>query len=157
MSWQPHRILTVCKGGHCRAPLAAAVLAHHGGDTVQTRAAAVRDWHIGEPAHPVMVEVARQRGYDLRPHRGVQVDPELVLWADTVIAMDQAVYDALRRLASPPTLQLFAEHDVPDPWQQPRDAFEVCVSVVEQGAVRQLAQLSGRAPGNPPVAPGWSC
>ncbi|WP_371502891.1 hypothetical protein [Kitasatospora sp. NBC_00374] len=45
--------------------LASAVLAKHGGQAVEVRSAGLRDWHVGKPAHPVMVEVAARCGYDL--------------------------------------------------------------------------------------------
>lgn len=139
----PRRILTVCKGGHCRAPLAAAVLAHRGGKTVQTRAAAVRNWHIGEAAHPVMAEVAARHGYDLSRYRGVQVGPDLLAWADVVLAMDSTVLDALRELADETTaakLRLYLDgRDVPDPWQQPEEAFAACLAAIEAGAQNHLA------------------
>ncbi|GAA2276577.1 MULTISPECIES: arsenate reductase/protein-tyrosine-phosphatase family protein [Kitasatospora] len=111
--------MTVCKGGRCCAPLAAAVLAQQGGSAVETRAAAIRNWHIGEGAHPVMVEVAARHGYDLSGYRGVQVSPDLLAWADTVLAMDSAVLDALREIAgqdSTGKLRLYLDgRDVPDP------------------------------------------
>ena len=139
---RPRRILTVCKGGHCRAPLAAAVLAHQGGQAVETRAAAIRNWHVGEGAHPAMVASAARAGYDLTGHCGVQVSPGLLDWADIVLAMDGAVLDALRELAdagTAPKLALYLEgHDVPDPWQQPDEVFTACVSVIEAGAEQHL-------------------
>ncbi|MBV6700340.1 low molecular weight phosphotyrosine protein phosphatase [Kitasatospora aureofaciens] len=139
---RPRRILTVCKGGYCRAPLAAAVLAQRGAGAVQTRAAAIRDWHIGEGAHPVMVTAAARAGYDLSGHRGVQVSPELLDWADVVLAMDHAVLDALRELADEqtvPKLALYLDgRDVPDPWKQPSEAFTACVTAVEAGAEHHL-------------------
>ncbi|MEW1911267.1 low molecular weight phosphotyrosine protein phosphatase [Kitasatospora sp. NPDC085895] len=141
---RPRRILTVCKGGHCRAPLAAAVLARHGGTAVETRAAAIRPWHIGEGAHPAMVAAAARCGYDLTGHRGIQVSPELLGWADVVLAMDQSVHDALTaQITDPATLakvHLYLDgRDVPDPWEQPEEAFIACVTVVETGANRHLA------------------
>ncbi|WP_431676007.1 low molecular weight phosphotyrosine protein phosphatase [Kitasatospora sp. KL5] len=140
---RPRRILTVCKGGHCRAPLAAAVLARHGGAAVETRAAAIRNWHIGEAAHPTMVEAAARCGYDLTGHRGIQVSPELLDWADTVLAMDHTVHDALTTQITDPStaakVRLYLDgQDVPDPWEQPDEAFTACVTVVEAGADRHL-------------------
>lgn len=142
---RPRRILAVCKGGHCRAPLAAAVLARQGGQAVETRAAAIRNWHIGEGAHPTMVAAAARAGYDLTDHRGVQVSPELLDWADTVLAMDSAVLDALRELAdahTAPKLALYLDGgDVPDPWQQNDEAFTSCVSAIEAGAEQHLVAV----------------
>ncbi len=142
---RPRRILAVCKGGHCRAPLAAAVLARHGAGTVQTRAAAIRAWHLGEAAHPAMIAAAARAGYDLTGHRGVQVSPELLDWADVVLAMDAAVLEALRALAdetTAPKLALYlGDQDVPDPWQQSDEAFTACVRVIESAAGHHLASV----------------
>ncbi|MEV8100148.1 low molecular weight phosphotyrosine protein phosphatase [Kitasatospora sp. NPDC085879] len=140
---RPRRILTVCKGGHCRAPLAAAVLARHGGATVETRAAAIRNWHIGEPAHSAMVAAAARCGYDLTGHRGIQVSPGPLDWADTVLTMDRSVHAALTaQITDPATagkVRLYLDgQDVPDPWEQPEEAFIACVTVVEAGADRHL-------------------
>lgn len=138
---RPLRILTVCKGNHCRAPLAAAVLAKHGGQAVEG-SAGLRDWHVGKPAHPVMIEAAARYGYDLSDHRGIQVSLELLAWADVVLAMDTAVLHALRALADNQATQKLAlylgDRDVPDPWRQPGEAFTTCVTVVEAGAQRHL-------------------
>lgn len=151
---RPRRILAVCKGGHCRAPMAAAVLAHQGGGTVQTRAAAIRDWHLGEAAHPAMVAAAARAGYDLTGHQGVQVSPELLEWADVVLAMDAAVLDALRALAdeaTSPKLALYlGDRDVPDPWQQSDEAFTACVRVIESAAGHHLVSVQPGQPG--PIA-----
>jgi protein-tyrosine phosphatase len=136
-------------GNHCRAPLAAAVLAELGGDAVEVRSAGIRDWHVGEPAHPVMVRVAAAGGYDLTGHRGTLVTPQLLRWADAVLAMDATVLAALREIsdeATAPKLALYLEdRDVLDPWKQPDVVFAACVSVVERGARRHLV--------GPP--PGW--
>lgn len=140
---RPRRILTVCMGCHCRAPLAAAVLAKQGGAGLDVRSAGIRDWHVGRGAHPVMIDVAAEHGYDLSAHRGIQVSKEILAWADVVLAMDARVLDALRGLVdreSGPDLALYlGDRDVPDPWEQPRGAFVDCVTVVEAGACRHLA------------------
>ncbi|MFD0296962.1 low molecular weight phosphotyrosine protein phosphatase [Streptomyces sp. NPDC127118] len=139
---RPRRILTVCMGCHCRAPLAAAVLAARGGDAVEVRSAGIRDWHVGRGAHPVMIEVAAEHGYDLSGHRGVQVSEGLLAWADVVLAMDARILEALRDLAgrkSGPELKLYlGDNDVPDPWEKPREAFTECVTAVEAGAHQHL-------------------
>ena len=135
---RPRRLLTVCKGGHCRAPMAAAVLTEYGGAAVEVRSAALRNWHIGEGAHPTMVTAAADRGYDLTGHRGVQVSRALLDWANVVLAMDRAVLEALGELAdehTAPKLRLYLDgRDVPDPWERPAEAFMTCVTVIESGA-----------------------
>ena len=84
-----------------------------------------------------MVAAAGHAGYDLTGHCGVQISSALLDWADLVLAMDGAVLDALRELAdenTAPKLALYlGDGDVPDPWQQPDEAFAACVKVVEAG------------------------
>jgi protein-tyrosine phosphatase len=139
---RPRRILTVCMGNHCRAPLAAAVLAKLGGGAVEVRSAGIRNWHVGKPAHSVMVRIAATRGYDLTGHRGTLVTRELLRWADTVLAMDAAVIAALREIsdeATAPKLGLYlTDRNVPDPWGQPDTAFATCLSTIEEGARQHL-------------------
>ncbi|MEW1909233.1 hypothetical protein AB0442_12320 [Kitasatospora sp. NPDC085895] len=111
--------------------------------TAHPRAAAIRPWHIGEGAHPAMVAAAARCGYDLTGHRGVQVSPDLLEWADTVLTVDQSVHGALTaQITGPATMakvHLYLDgQDVPDPWEQPEEAFIACVTVVEAGANRHL-------------------
>jgi protein-tyrosine phosphatase len=132
-------------GCHCRAPLAAAVLAKQGGDAVEVRSAGIRDWHVGRGAHPLMIDVAAEHGYDLSKHRGVQVSKELLAWADVVLAMDATVLSALQGLTAqkpvPEVLLYLGDRDVPDPWEKPRDVFADCLTTVEAGAHRHVAPM----------------
>ncbi len=142
MTTRPRRVLTVCLGNHCRAPLAAAVLTKLGGPMIEVRSAGIRDWHVGKPAHPVMTTVASRHGYDLTGHRGVQITPDLLQWADAVLAMDNTVLEALHPIAGRDDrgkLRRYLEdQDVPDPWKQPAEAFEECLTVIEAGARHHL-------------------
>ena len=138
----PRRLLVVCLGNICRSPLGGAVLAQHGGTSVEVRTAGLRDKWTGHPAHPMMTAAAAARGYDLTAHRGRQVDVGLIGWADTVLAMDRAVLTALQNLATAPDLPKLLlyldEQDVPDPYGGDADAFAEVVALVEAGAARHL-------------------
>lgn len=139
---QPLRILTVCLGNICRSPIAAAVLAHHGGDAVEVRSAGLRDKWAGDGAHPDMIAAATDRGYDLSGHRARQVDQELLAWADIVVAMDEAVLTSLHAMADPdiaPKLRrYFGDRDVPDPFGKAAAEFAACVALVEEGVAAHL-------------------
>lgn len=135
-------ILTVCLGNHCRSPIAALVLDQRGGPAIQTRSAGLSNKWAGQPAHRDMIAAAAQRGYDLSRHRGVQINAELMAWADVILAMDNSVLQTLQALADEPaavklTLYL-GEDDVPDPWGQPYDSFTACVALVESAASRHV-------------------
>lgn len=139
----PRRILVVCLGNYCRSPLAALVLAQRGGPGVEIRSAGLRGKWAGKPAHPAMVDAAARRGLDLRAHRGTRLTPELMRWADRVLAMDHWVLRALRGLAPDPAtaqkIHLYlGEGDVPDPYGLDAAAFDACAALIEEAAARHL-------------------
>jgi protein-tyrosine phosphatase len=137
-------ILVVCLGNHCRSPLAAAILTHRGGNVVDVRSAGLHpSRHVGRPAHPLMIRAAGALGYDLTDHRGVALTPELLAWADTILAMDQAVFDQLQHRATPADRSKIRTYlpgaDVPDPWGQEAAEFAACAALIDLGAARHVA------------------
>ncbi|MCW8101729.1 low molecular weight protein-tyrosine-phosphatase [Streptomyces tauricus] len=135
------RILTVCLGNICRSPYAAAILTHHGGTTVLVRSAGLRDKWAGRPAHQEMLRLAATRGYDLTGHRATQVTPDLLVWADLVLAMDRAVLDELHAFHGPHTATLalyLGEGDVPDPYCGDEHAFRACADLIEAAAPQHV-------------------
>lgn len=139
----PRRILTVCLGNICRSPYAASVLQHHGGRDVEVRSAGLRDKWAGLPAHDEMLAIAVARGFDLTGHRATQVTPELIEWADAVVAMDRRVLDELRGRASAVSatklaLYLGNGQDVPDPYGGEEPDFTACADLIEEGAHRHV-------------------
>ncbi|MCZ7458237.1 low molecular weight protein-tyrosine-phosphatase [Streptomyces sp. WMMC940] len=136
------RILTVCLGNYCRSPLAAEVLARLAGAAVEVQSAGIRDKWAGKPAHPMMIAAAAERGFDLTDHRGQQVTPELMEWADVILAMDGSNLRALLDLAdegTAPKLALYlGDRDVPDPFGHSQDVFAACVEVIAGHAPRHL-------------------
>ncbi|MFD5392703.1 low molecular weight protein-tyrosine-phosphatase [Streptomyces sp. NPDC127097] len=139
---RPRRLLTVCLGNHCRSPLAALILAELGGSAVEVRSAGTRDKWVGRPAHPEMVTAAAAAGYDLTPHRGVQISQALLEWADAVLAMDTGNLTALRALSdeatAPKLARYLGDRDVPDPWGKGPEDFAVVVALIEEGAVQHV-------------------
>jgi protein-tyrosine phosphatase len=138
------KILVVCLGNHCRSPLAAAILARRGKATVIVRSAGLHPRrHVDRPPHPLMITAARELGYDITGHRGVALTPQLLAWADLILAMDQAVLEELQRRADAdgrPKIRLYLTGtDVPDPWGKELTAFTDCATLIEQGAAQHLA------------------
>ncbi|AZP14736.1 low molecular weight phosphotyrosine protein phosphatase [Streptomyces aquilus] len=135
-------ILTVCLGNICRSPYAASVLQHRGSWAVDARSAGLSDKWTGQPAHEEMLELAAARGFDLAGHRATQVTPELLEWADVVLAMDYKVLDELRRQADPTVFGKITfyldDQDVPDPYDGTTDDFARAADLIQQGAHRHL-------------------
>jgi protein-tyrosine phosphatase len=127
-------ILILCTGNICRSPLAEAVLRERLFGTDTQVSSAGTSALIGYPADPLAVEVAGRFGFDLSQHRGRQADGRLLTAADLVLVMTRAhadwVHDRLPPLRG--RVQLLGrwrEFEVPDPYGQPKSAFE---SVFEQ-------------------------
>ncbi|MFE7593304.1 low molecular weight phosphotyrosine protein phosphatase [Kitasatospora sp. NPDC057512] len=138
-----HRILVVCLGNHNRSPLAAAVLAHTGGEKVEVRSAGLRERHVGGPAHSNAIRAAEDAGYDIRDHRAVKVNHRMLDWADSVLAMDHAVLAELKTMTdgtpAAGKLDLYSSgEDVPDPWESDYAAYQGCMDTIQAGAVRHL-------------------
>ncbi|MFE7676492.1 low molecular weight phosphotyrosine protein phosphatase [Streptomyces albidoflavus] len=100
-----------------------------------------------EPAHPRMNEAARRLGHGLASHRGQQVTRDMLDWADTVLAMDQAVLGVLRTLRGDEDSTKFrlclGSVDVPDLMGKDSDAFNDCAVLIEGGTALHL----GNGPG----------
>lgn len=136
------RILVVCLGNHNRSPIAAAVLAKHGGDAVVVRSAYLRERHVGKSAHTNSIRAAAEYGYDIEDHLAVKVNTQMMEWADTILAMDSAVLGELQDMADEhcaAKLRLYLDgQDVHDPWQDAYPAFTACVETIENGADQHL-------------------
>lgn len=87
------RILFVCSGNTCRSPLAERLARREAGDRgldeVEVRSAGTFAGR-GAPASSGAVLAARRQGLDLSGHRSTPLGPDLVEWADLVLAMTNA-------------------------------------------------------------------
>ncbi len=84
------RILFVCTGNTCRSPMAEAVaraeLRRRGWEHAEVASAGVAV-EPGTSASTPAVNVAQRGGLDLNGHRSRALDPDLLAWADLVLAM----------------------------------------------------------------------
>jgi protein-tyrosine-phosphatase len=128
-------ILFVCTGNTCRSPLAEGIAR----DEVQKRgwkhvtvASAGIAARAGDRASQHAVTVAGRRGIDLGQHRSRPLTPDLVDWADLVLAMGPSHLDGVWRLGGAEkalTLGDFASgaedgYAIRDPFGGPEAAYE---------------------------------
>ena len=153
------RVLFVCLGNICRSPTAEAVVRDFArreasGLVLELDSAGTHGYHTGDPPDERSIATARRRGIDMSDLRARVVEPVDFDRFDLVLAMDEAVYDELKRVAPQgrsEKVRLFLEfapqlgrRDVPDPYYGGAAGFEDVLDLVEEGARGLLAALAAR-------------
>jgi protein-tyrosine phosphatase len=131
---RPRRVLVVCKGNHCRSPIAAVIIAERAGGAVEARSAGTRNWHVGKPAHPLAIEAAASFGYDLTEHRGRLLNEELLSWADDLIAVDAETTLSVEALVGPDRPVSILGEGITDPWGGGPEDFTRTVLAIQDAA-----------------------
>jgi len=152
------KILFVCIGNQCRSPMAEhlfkQILARSPNPNAKEIAvtSASTGMYDGAPASRKTIEVMRRRGIDLAGLRAKHITPELIDWADLILAMDRrnkkAIINVLPEAAAKTfTLKEYAgdydDPDVEDPVGQPIEQYEKCANEIEEALVKVNQKLSG--------------
>jgi protein-tyrosine phosphatase len=151
------RILFVCLGNICRSPTAEVVFRAAArraglGPLLTVESAGTGDWHVGNPPDYRAIEHAARRGYDLSMLRARQVkvaDFDRYHW---ILPMDRAVLshlELMRPAQFPGHLSLFLDvaphlgvRDVPDPYDEGPEGFELTLDLIERGSEAFAARLA---------------
>lgn len=111
------------------------------------------DYHIGMPAFPEAVEMAKRRGYDITRHVARQINAGDLDRYDLILAMDRFNLGSLRAVT--PTrhkskIELLLDYgdefhgkEIPDPYGGDREDFELAMDMIEDGC-RGLVRLLAR-------------
>ena len=153
------RVLFVCLGNICRSPTAEAVVRSLAardapGLAIEVDSAGTHGYHTGSPPDDRSIAAARRRGIDMSSLRARVVEPRDFERFDLLLAMDQPVYERLRRMAPRSHVErvrLFLHYapqlgrgDVPDPYYGGPGGFEEVLDLVEEAARGLLAALGAR-------------
>jgi len=151
------KILFVCVGNQCRSPMAEhlfkQILARSQNPKAKEIAvtSASTGMYDGAPASRKTIEVMGRRGIDLAGFRAKQATPELIDWADLVLAVDRRNKKAIINMfpdaaAKTFTLKEYAGNDdnpdVEDPVGQPAEQYEKCAKEIEEALVKVIKKLS---------------
>lgn len=152
------KVLFVCLGNICRSPTAHGVFQHlvdrEGlSDRILVDSCGTGSFHIGSPPDARAIRAASKRQYDLSPLRARQVRPEDFSSFDYILAMDRMNLGNLKAMAPKDYkghLDLFlsfsqqrAYTQVPDPYYENEEGFELVLNLVEdasQGLLQAIRQ-----------------
>lgn len=140
-------VLVVCTGNICRSPIAEGLLRARmtpGGRVMSAGIGAL----VGHPADPLAVELMSEKGFDITPHRAQQLTRQLLSEADLVLTLERQHSDWIN--ARYPEYcgkvhKMLRWRDnacVPDPYRQPRAAFDAAYELIEQGVEDWLKRLA---------------
>lgn len=150
------RVLFVCLGNICRSPTAEAVLrdlaSRHAPElALEVDSAGTHAYHEGSPPDSRTVAAAHRRGIDMSGLRARVVEAVDFERFDLLLAMDEPVYERLRRIApagQAGRVRLFLDYapnlnrrEVPDPYYGGETGFEEVLDLVDEAARGLLAAL----------------
>lgn len=116
----------------------------------ESASAGTHDYHVGKPAFPTAMELAKLRGFDITQHVARRVRAGDFDHFDLILAMDKSNIAILRTIA--PTrckqkIELLLEYgdefhgeEVPDPYGGEVEDFERALDMIEDGC-RGLVKL----------------
>lgn len=142
------RILVLCIGNICRSPMAEAVLRQglldRGGE-VDVRSAGLGAL-VGHPADDKVRLLMERRGIDLSGHRAIQVNRDMLRWADLVLVMENAHRLELRRREPSAAGKVFLlghwiDAEIPDPYLKPLFVFEQTLDLVDRAVESWMDRL----------------
>ncbi len=150
-------LLFVCTGNTCRSPIAEAMtddaLERSSTTGVKTKSAGTFACEDSE-ATPYAQQVMEEIGLSLEKHRSQQITPELVKWADIILAMGKEQIEQLEAIAPDAKDKLHTllgyvagvygdpidhNYDVIDPFDEELEDYRACVEQLK-GAVDKLAE-----------------
>ena len=142
------RILVLCVGNICRSPMAECLLKH--AFSVHGRPSEVRSAGlgavVGHPADDHVLTLMRRRGLDLSEHRAVQVNREMLRWAQLVLIMEKS-HRAHLRILDPAVsgkvmlLGHWTGWEVSDPHQRTLDVFEQTEGLIDSAVDSWMERL----------------
>jgi protein-tyrosine phosphatase len=133
------RILIVCMGNICRSPTAEYLFRQRMKSRDVKFSSAGLGALVGSPMDATALQLLAESGIDGTMHRAHQLTPSVLREADLVLAMEKNHVAAMIQLAPEVHGKIYLldkwlhGNDIPDPYRQPRTAFEHVHEIITQG------------------------
>lgn len=93
---------------------------------------------VGHSADVTSLELMDAAGVDIHAHRAQQLNNVLASQADLILVMDNEQKVEVQRRHPSTTGKVFrlgepGKYDIPDPYRQPREAFEQTLELIQRG------------------------
>ena len=142
-----NRVLVVCVGNICRSPTAEFLLRHRlQNDRIVVESAGLAAL-AGNPIDPIAGSLLEAHGIPADAHVARQISPALINAADIILAMDRRHLSAIHAQvphARGKTFLLGKWQDdlpIPDPYGQPRPAFEKSFEMIDKAVDSWLSRF----------------
>jgi protein-tyrosine phosphatase len=141
------KVLVVCIGNICRSPTAEYLLRHRLGARATRVESAGLAALAGNPVDPLAAELLAEHGIDASAHRARQLDEAAVAGANLILVMQRSHLASLAKRWPHAVGRTFllgkwqGEREIPDPYRQPRAAFEQAYRLIDEGVDGWLRHL----------------
>ncbi len=141
------RILFVCVGNICRSPTAEYLMRARLPSDYEVASAGLSAV-IGQPMETTAAQLLLEHGVDGAAHLGRQLTSDAMRRADLILVMEKSHAATIGRRAPEVSGKVFllgkwqSELEIPDPFRQPRSAFDHAYRLIENGVSAWLPYIT---------------